>query len=168
VVDEAWRQFEVGRLSEREFCRHLRRQARLSLTDDELIHGWNSVYLGTNSDVEALLCHVAGHGVRVVAVTNTNASHQRVWEERFAASVSFFAAVYSSWQMGTRKPEPAFFRHVLRSEGIAPDQALFIDDLVVNVDAARRLGMDVIRYTCAGGLRDALTSRGLLRTNSPA
>ncbi len=166
VVDEAWRQFETGHLTEREFWSHLRQQCGFDLTDEELVHGWNSVYIGVNRDVERLLRHVTEQGVRVVAVTNTNASHQRVWQERFADSLGFFAAIYSSWEAGTRKPEPSLFTHVLESEEIAPHQALFIDDLQVNVEAADRLGIDAVLYTCAQSLRDALASRGILAAES--
>ena len=33
VVDQVWEQFEVGRLTEREFCGHLREACGLTLTD---------------------------------------------------------------------------------------------------------------------------------------
>jgi putative hydrolase of the HAD superfamily len=148
-------------LTEREFCSHLRRQCGLNLTDEELIAGWNSIYIGVNSDVEWLLRSVAGQGVRVVAVTNTNVTHHRVWRQRFAGSLDFFAAVYSSCEMGARKPEPAFFERVLESEGIAPGEALFVDDLEAHVAAAHRLGLDAILYTSAHSLRDAFVDRGL-------
>lgn len=161
VVDDAWMQFEVGRLTEAQFCNHLRRQCGLDLTDEEVIEGWNSIFLGVNAEVERLLRQVA-HRVRVVAVTNTNVAHQRVWRARFATNVAFFAAVYSSWEIHARKPEPAFFEHVLESERVAPEEALFIDDLPVNVEGAARLGIDAVHYTGMDSLRDALASRDLL------
>ena len=64
--------------------------------------------------------------------------------------------------MGARKPEASFFRHVLDSEGLAPHQALFVDDLEENVEAAERLGINAILYTCPDRLRAALAAPGLL------
>lgn len=165
VVDEAWHRFEVGDLTEGEFCGHLRRRCGLQLTDEQLIDGWNSTYLGVNAAVERLLREVA-QGIRVVAVTNTNVSHQRVWQERFAANLDLFDMVYSSWEVRTRKPEPAFFEHVLDAEQVSPHEALFIDDLAANVDAARGLGIDAVLFTSAADLGAALADRGLLGTGS--
>lgn len=167
VVDGAWRQFEVGRLTEREFCSHLRKLCGLRLTDGELIQGWNSIYIGVDAEVERLLRCVAAQGIRVVAATNTNVSHQRVWQDRFAGSLAFFDAIYSSWEAGVRKPEPAFFQHILELEQIAPQDALFIDDLAVNVDAADSVGIDAVLYTGIDGLRDAFVRRRLLLEQCP-
>lgn len=164
VVDEAWEAFEVGRLTEREFCAHLRKALNVKLSDDELIEGWSSIYVEVNGDVEQLLRQVVAEGIRVVAVTNTNVSHERVWRDRFASSLEFFGAIYSSWEVRARKPEQVFFERVLQSEQLAPDEALFIDDLAVNVDGAKRLGIDAILYTSTSGLQDALARRGLLQT----
>ena len=97
VLDQVWEQFEVGRVTEREFCRHLREACGLTLTDEELISGWNSTYIGVNGEVDALLREVVRQGIRAVAVTNTNVSHERVWRDRFAGALDFFGAIYSSW-----------------------------------------------------------------------
>lgn len=163
AVDEAWEEFEVGRLTEPEFCCHLRQSSNLNLSDDELIQGWNSIYIGINGEVERLLRAVVDEGVRVVAVTNTNVSHERVWRDRFASSLELFGAIYSSCEIRARKPEQAFFERVLQSEQLAPQEAVFIDDLAVNVDAAERLGIDAVLYTSANSLRDALAKRALLQ-----
>lgn len=112
--------------------------------------------------MEALLREVARQGIRAVAVTNTNVSHERVWRARFAGALDFFGAIYSSWEVGARKPDPAFFEHVLRSEHLARDEALFIDDLSENVAAADSLGIDAVLFTGANSLRDAFTTRALL------
>lgn len=50
VLDQVWEQFEVGRVTEREFCCHLREACGLTLTDEELIFGWNSTYIGVNGE----------------------------------------------------------------------------------------------------------------------
>ncbi len=163
VADESWEEFEIGRLTEREFCCHLRQSINLTLSDDELIQGWNSIYIGINGEVERLLREVVGEGVRVVAVTNTNVSHEREWRDRFASSLGLFSAIYSSCELRARKPEQAFFERVLQSEQVAPQEAVFIDDLAVNVDAAERLGIDAVLYTSANSLRDAFAKRALLK-----
>jgi HAD superfamily hydrolase (TIGR01509 family) len=162
VVDEPWKQFEIGRLTERDFCCHLRQLSGVNLTDAEVMHAWNSIYLGVNAEVERLLRAVIDEGVRVVAVTNTNVSHERVWREHFADNLDFLGAVYSSWEIGARKPEREFFTHVLESEQITPQEALLIDDLDLNVAGAQRLGLEAIQYTTVDALHAELVGRGVL------
>ena len=43
--------------------------------------------------------------------------------------------------LGVAKPEPAFFRTVLRDLGVEPGLALFVDDNPVNVATATELGV---------------------------
>jgi putative hydrolase of the HAD superfamily len=52
-----------------------------------------------------------------------------------------FAHVTYSCELGSVKPEPAIYRHVLAGLGVAPDRALLIDDRPANIDGARAVGM---------------------------
>ena len=53
-----------------------------------------------------------------------------------------FDAVIDSSEVGSRKPDQAIFRHALAALGDpSPDRAVFLDDFVGNVNAARALGM---------------------------
>ena len=74
-----------------------------------------------------------------------------------------FDAVYASHMMGTAKPDPDFFWHILRGEGCEPSQAFFIDDEGDNVAAARAIDLASHLYRAAAGLRRDLGERGLLR-----
>jgi putative hydrolase of the HAD superfamily len=57
----------------------------------------------------------------------------------------FFDAVYTIEQTAWRpKPDPAGFRLLLRAEGVAPARAVMVDDMLVNLRAARRLGMATV------------------------
>ncbi|PCH38258.1 HAD-like protein [Wolfiporia cocos MD-104 SS10] len=57
--------------------------------------------------------------------------------------------------LGMRKPEPAFYLRACSRNGIAPSEAVFLDDLGVNLRAARALGMDTI-HVPIGGARGAI------------
>ena len=99
---------------------------------------------------------------RVVAGTNTIEAHYRLHELR--GDYDIFDRVYASQRIGLVKPDPAFYTHILDSEGCAPARTVFVDDFPKNVDAARRLGIHGLLYTEAGRLKreiDAL--RGGLR-----
>ncbi|KAJ2107310.1 hypothetical protein IW146_007374 [Coemansia sp. RSA 922] len=46
---------------------------------------------------------------------------------------------------GLRKPDPRFYLQACNRLEVSPNEALFLDDIPVNVRAAKELGMEVIR-----------------------
>lgn len=55
--------------------------------------------------------------------------------------VQFFSA-----EEGVAKPNPQFYRIALGYLNVQPNEAVFLDDVRQNVDAARQLGMHAIHY----------------------
>lgn len=53
----------------------------------------------------------------------------------------YFDALYVSYQHGIMKPDLAFFKKVLDTERIQPEETLFVDDGWRNVEAARQLSI---------------------------
>ena len=49
---------------------------------------------------------------------------------------------FLSFEMGCRKPHPEAFQHVCARMGADPQGVVLVDDKQVNLDAARRLGME--------------------------
>jgi len=78
---------------------------------------------------------------RVVCGTNTYAPHYDVHLSR--GDYVIFDAVFASNKMGLSKPDPEFYRTILKNEGINPEDTFFVDDTEVNVLSAERLGMNV-------------------------
>jgi putative hydrolase of the HAD superfamily len=66
-----------------------------------------------------------------------------------------------SCELMTAKPAPAIYTHTLEKLKVAPEEALFIDDLPRNIDAARALGIDGILFKDVAQLREELSARGL-------
>lgn len=61
----------------------------------------------------------------------------------------------------TRKPFPEFYQILLDRYTVKPEEALFIDDNLRNVNAARDLGIGSIHFKNADELRKQLTENGL-------
>jgi putative hydrolase of the HAD superfamily len=57
-----------------------------------------------------------------------------------------FDAVVVSCEVGCMKPGPEIFRLCLERLGVAPGDALFADDRLENVEAARRLGLPALHF----------------------
>jgi len=61
--------------------------------------------------------------------------------------VSMFDAVIESSRVGVRKPDPLFYEIACESLEIAPTEAVFLDDLGINLKPARAMGMVTIKVT---------------------
>jgi len=66
-----------------------------------------------------------------------------------------------SYQLHMAKPDPAIYLYTLEKLSVRPDEALFIDDKRVNVDAAIALGMKALEFTTVERLRQDLLAAGL-------
>ena len=66
--------------------------------------------------------------------------------ERVFRDVSaLFDVVIESSKTGVRKPDPRFYEMACAELGIEPSEAVFLDDLGVNLKPAREMGMTTIR-----------------------
>jgi putative hydrolase of the HAD superfamily len=63
----------------------------------------------------------------------------------FAGLLDVVDVVVESSVEGVRKPEPAFYLLALERLGVAPDRAVLLDDLGVNLKPARALGVTTIK-----------------------
>ncbi len=77
------------------------------------------------------------------------------------AWVQGFDVLVWSFQLGIAKPDPDIYRYVLEKLGTRAEETLFIDDKLVNVEAARALGMQAIEFSAIERLRADLIAAGL-------
>jgi len=61
--------------------------------------------------------------------------------------LAHFDVVIESSVVGLRKPDPAFYELACERLGIRPSEAVFLDDLGINLKPARALGMQTIKVT---------------------
>ncbi len=61
--------------------------------------------------------------------------------------LSLFDAVIESSKVGCRKPDPRFYEIACETLGIQPTEAVFLDDLGINLKPAKELGMRTIKVT---------------------
>ncbi len=68
---------------------------------------------------------------------------------RMGAMGEWVDAVIESSRVGVRKPDPRFYEHACEVLEIEPAEAVFLDDLGVNLKPARQMGMTTIKVTDA-------------------
>ena len=64
---------------------------------------------------------------------------------RMQEVLAMFDLVIESSKLGIRKPDPRIYTHACECLAIAPREAIFLDDLGINLKPARQLGMRTIK-----------------------
>ena len=84
-------------------------------------------------------------------LTNNFVSGNPEWSSggSFAELHDLFDVIVESSVVGCRKPEPAFYEYALDRLAIRADEAVFLDDLGVNLKPAAAMGMHTIKVTDA-------------------
>jgi putative hydrolase of the HAD superfamily len=141
-------ELETGRLSEAQFMGSLsdelseRRGSRVELA------GFGERYFRHLQPNDRLIEYVRGlreRGYKLAICTN----NVREWEARWRAMLpvdEIFDVVVDSAFVGSRKPEPEIYQITLERLGAAPGATLFIDDVEINCEAARKLGIAAIHF----------------------
>jgi putative hydrolase of the HAD superfamily len=89
-------------------------------------------------------------GVRAALLTNNVREWESLWRAKLPELDELFEVVVDSAFVGLRKPDPAIFALTLeRLGGLAPARCVFLDDLDVNCQAARELGMAAVHFESA-------------------
>lgn len=76
----------------------------------------------------------------------------------YGSVLGLFHAVVQSSEVGHRKPDPAFYELACEKLGIEPGEAVFLDDLGVNLKPARAMGMKTIKVVDPDAAIDELQS----------
>ncbi len=136
---EPWiRRFETGECSAKEFSTGVVADWGVDITPAQwlgILQAWPiGPYRGTAELLLGLQQTVA-----IGCLSNTNALH---WEDQSARwpVLEIFDHRFLSFELGLRKPDIAIYLAVADHLPYNPARVLFLDDLGVNVDAARSFG----------------------------
>jgi len=121
---------------------------------------------GAIEDSVAVLHELKRAGVPVYALTNWSSETFPPQRQRFAF-LALFDGIVVSGDEGVIKPDPRIFRILLGRYGIAPGDAVFIDDVPANAAAAATLGIHGIHFRSPALLRAELATLGLLPAMAP-
>jgi putative hydrolase of the HAD superfamily len=160
VLDEAYRRHERGDIDDSAFFADLRARLGIALTDAELLEGWNAIFVGEMPGIEAQLARAAKQ-LPIYALSNTNPPHVAHFSREYAEVLRHFRSVFVSSEIGSRKPDPAAYDHVVAVTGIAAPRIVFFDDLAENILAARAHGLLGVQVTSSDDVAKALDQLGL-------
>jgi FMN phosphatase YigB (HAD superfamily) len=152
-------EYECGRLSTAEYVRAAKLNGRLTCTDAEFLAAFVDIFW-RNDAVCALIPRLAGR-YRLVLASNTNQAHFAKFREQFADVLVHFDHLVTSFDAGARKPHAEFFAYAQQFANADPGECMFIDDLPVNVEAAKKQGWKGIAYRPGDELTGELAMAGV-------
>ena len=153
---ETYDRFERGEITSEDFFKKFQSYVGMEIPETTFWKAWKSLIR-----MESLIQEVKKN-TPVFALTNTNRAHLDYITETYPV-MGEFQRVFSSCEMGCRKPEPRIFTLLQKALGIAAGEVLFIDDMPANVQAARSFGFQAEEVlNSAEILRKRLIDHGLL------
>jgi len=173
TADELWhkwlrsepvRKFETGKIGAGEFAAGVASEFGLKVGPRQFLQAFSAWPFGPYPGALAMLARIPTSYRRAV-LSNSNALHwPRVRDEMGFGPV--FDSHFVSHLTGRIKPDAEAFEHVLDSLGCSPAQVLFLDDNLLNVEAAQGLGMHAIRVRGAAEAERVLTDLGIIENRA--
>lgn len=139
-------QLEGGQISAETFVNELSHLIGKPLTHEQCLYAWLGYLKEMPQRNLDAIQRLRNEGYRVCLLSNTNPFFFE-WAESGAFDGhghpigNYFDSLYVSFRCKLLKPSRKIYEHVLRSEGIRPEQLLFIDDSERNTEAAAALGI---------------------------
>jgi putative hydrolase of the HAD superfamily len=143
-ADDAYLRYECGAIPLEEYFTHLRGALGVTLSDAQLLAGWNAIFVGEMPGIAKVL-EAAKARFPLYVFSNTNGAHEACWSVDYAGVLSHFKKLFVSSTIGLRKPDRAAFEHVVAEMGVPAARVLFFDDLAENVAGARAAGLQAVQ-----------------------
>jgi len=136
---------ETGKIPAQAFRNELRK-FRNHLTDEQITNAWNTM-IGDMPSAHLPLLRCIRKKYKTYLLSNTNAIHIDYFihylEQKFGynAITDMFDKAYFSHEIGERKPDLQSYLAVINDAGLVANETLFIDDLLINIEGARKAGL---------------------------
>jgi putative hydrolase of the HAD superfamily len=162
-TDPRWNDWQEGRISPHDWHLHIVKRLGSQLSFGEFREAWNR-----SLDPEPLqsddLFVALKRSKRMALLSNTDPIHVAHLEATYGFFRHFPAPVrIYSCSVGASKPSPVAFQAALKAVRTKAGEAVFVDDILEYVEAARSLGLHGIHYESPPQLRSELRAldRGL-------
>ena len=142
-------ELECGRITEAEFNAILEAE----IEEEVSLASFRDSYfanLHTNDRMVEFMRELRGRGLRMALLTNNVREWEPLWRSMIPAIDDIFEVIVDSGFVGMRKPDPRIYELTLERLGdVRAEECVFVDDIDVNCEAARALGMRPVHFVDA-------------------
>lgn len=140
------RQASCGKISTQAHMRTVMRSFGLPETDAEIKAFRHQFFAGDVVDKEMVKEIGTLRPQYVTAVLSNAWDDLRGFLEDTWHIDDAFDEIFISAEMGVMKPDPKIYQMVLEALDLKPEETVFVDDFLHNIEAARKLGMHGIHF----------------------
>ncbi|KAK3799257.1 hypothetical protein RRG08_054383 [Elysia crispata] len=149
--DGPWGQLETGKITLSEFTHtfgeKLSKEVGREIDVKPLIEGLCHKQVEAFPEMlEAIQC-VRSYGLKTALLTNNWFVDENKTETLLPVDTSLFDVVVQSCVLGEHKPDHLIYQRCLQELHVKGDQAIFLDDLGVNLKAAQEFGIKTIKVS---------------------
>lgn len=132
--------FEKGLLSAQSFAESIRFDLKIEASSEAILEHFTQWPVGPFPGVQSLLEDL-GRKYRLAILSNTNELHwPRLLGEFNIAH--HFEKMFASHKMKKAKPDLDIFHDVIKDLNVKPENILFLDDNLMNIDASKQVGIN--------------------------
>jgi HAD superfamily hydrolase (TIGR01549 family) len=135
--------FERGQITADEFFSGFNAKWGVTRDNGTWKQAWESLIVGEIAGVGEIFDELKGK-FPIYALSNTNVVHYQFQFPRYPI-LKRFDRFFTSFELAARKPDAEIYLAAARAAGVHPNQCLFVDDSLENVEAARRVGFTAER-----------------------
>lgn len=156
--------FELGKINEDEFCRRMAEvTGRSVIAKEEAAACWQGFF----KDVQTEKLHALENlrkNYHLGLLSNTNPFMMALTDsERFSPEgrpiSSYFDSLFLSYEMNLYKPSKEIYLEALRRDKMNPEETLFVDDSVRNIEGAEKIGIHGLYVPSNSDWREALNDK---------
>lgn len=157
--DDLFIPFEIGVLSAAQFRDRVRGYCTHHINDDLIDNAWNAM-LGELPKERWDILNKVRKTYQTFLLSNTNSIHLPYYfgkiKDKYGqyGYTHLFKKTYYSYELGLRKPNADIFKYVIKDAGIIPEETMFIDDFIENIDTAKLMGFQTIHLQAPLTLKD--------------
>ena len=138
--------YQVGQVSSEEFLSLVLGHCAENITSEMVADAWNACIGVIPNERLDMILDLRSRGFHTHLLSNTNDLHWEEIKRRYFSTDGYTCAdlfdnVFVSHEMHLAKPEPEIYHKAVRQIGRPAAQCLFIDDTLINVEAAQREGL---------------------------
>lgn len=151
---------ETGAISSKNLYHHVQDLLHLSpsVSFEQFCQLWGAIFWPQEPILQ--LANSLRHRYHVMLLSNTNEIHWNYLVQTFPLFRQIDDAILS-FQVGAMKPALEIYTAALRRSQAPAEQCVFIDDIPVNIQAARDMGFLGIQYRSAEQVKQALRDLGM-------
>ena len=155
--------YDRGDMTGLEFWQKIAKDAQLTLTAEEIdqLNLWDGrLWTTTNPEMMSWYRAVKERGFKLGILSNMGDAVLANMERSYDWLHEFDVAIWS-YKYRMAKPQPEIYHLLLEKLGTAPEETLFLDDKLENIEAARQVGILAIQFSTVSQLREDLIILGL-------